>query len=106
LAVAIILKAFCPFAAEGVCANAVLERVIAENTYKQTKNTYDIHGNILTVKTCAYTTGRTESNLLAATYSYDTQKRLTGITYNGMVALANATITSYDTIGNPCTYKE
>ena len=81
-----------------------IDRLIREDNAALNKTyfyEYDDFGNIEKVTTYNYTTGNSLTGGVTRAYSYDTNKRLTSVTENGVTQ----SISGYDALGNPSSYK-
>ena len=81
-----------------------IDRLIREDNAALNKTyfyEYDDFGNIEKVTTYNYTTGNSLTGGVTRTYSYDSDKRLTSVTENGVTQ----SISGYDALGNPSSYK-
>ena len=81
-----------------------IDRLIREDNAALNKTyfyEYDDFGNIEKVTSYNYTTGNSLTGGVTRAYSYDTNKRLTSVTENGVTQ----SISGYDALGNPSSYK-
>ena len=81
-----------------------IDRLIREDNAALNKTyfyEYDDFGNIEKVTSYNYTTGNSLTGGVTRTYSYDSNKRLTSVTENGVTQ----SISGYDALGNPSSYK-
>ena len=81
-----------------------IDRLIREDNAALNKTYfygYDDFGNIEKVTTYNYTTGNSLTDEVTRTYVYDSNKRLTSVTENGVTQ----SISGYDALGNPSSYK-
>jgi len=81
-----------------------IDRLIREDNAALNKTyfyEYDDFGNIEKVTEYNYTTGNSLTGGVTRTYAYDSDKRLTSVTENGVTQ----SISGYDALGNPSSYK-
>ena len=81
-----------------------IDRLIREDNAALNKTyfyEYDDFGNLEKVTTYNYTTGNSLTGGVTRTYAYDSNKRLTSVTENGVTQ----SISGYDALGNPSSYK-
>ena len=81
-----------------------IDRLVREDNAALNKTyfyEYDDFGNIEKVTSYNYTTGNSLTGEVTRTYAYDSNKRLTSVTENGVTQ----NIGGYDALGNPSNYK-
>ena len=81
-----------------------IDRLIREDNAALNKTyfyEYDDFGNIEKVTEYNYTTGNSLTGGVTRMYAYDSDKRLTSVTENGVTQ----SISGYDALGNPSSYK-
>ena len=89
---------------ETTFVSEVIDRLVREDNAALNKTyfyEYDDFGNIEKITTYNYTAGNSLTGGVTKSYAYDSNKRLTSVTENGVTQ----SISGYDALGNPASYK-